>query len=96
MTNFDQVMNWLIMVAGIANAVIIAMQGFDLLKTKNSTGVSIKMFAFFIGFQAVFALNGYRLDDPWQMWGMILSIVSTCWVLFLTIRYRKPNNPNPS
>ncbi|GEM_PF-3975683 len=90
MSNFDQVMNALIMVAGLGNALIIALQGFDLLKTKNSTGVSVKMFSFFIGFQAVLAVNGWRLDDPWQMWGMIASIVSTSWVLFLVIRYRNP------
>ncbi|MBI4437967.1 hypothetical protein HY631_03395 [Candidatus Uhrbacteria bacterium] len=87
---FDQIMNGVIMVAGIGNAIIIAVQGLDLLKTRDSTGVSIKMFVFFIAFQAIFALNGWRLGDQWQMWGMILSIVSTIWVRSLTIRFRKP------
>lgn len=95
MPNFDQIMSLLVLLAGFMNAGMIAMQGLHLAKVKDSTGVLVKMFCSFVVFQAVFAINGWRLGDPWQMWGMIASIIVTVWVMYLAIRYRKPNrDPN--
>ncbi len=71
------------------NACIILMQAVHLYRTKKSDGVSIKMFAFFIAFQTIFAFNGWRLGDPLQMWGMVASVFSTSTVITLAVHYRR-------
>ena len=86
----NMIMDALVAIAGFVNAGIILMQAWDLFKRKKSEGVSIKMFSFFVVFQLIFAINGWRLGDPLQMWGMIVSMICTLIVIALAAHYRKP------
>ncbi len=92
----DQILKILVLLAGFLNAGMIAMQGFDLKRNPDSTGVSLKMFASFVVFQLIFALNGWRNGDVWQASGMAASMIATLWVISLVIRYRPKTPPPPT
>ncbi len=74
--------------AGVLNAGGIAAQAKKTLFEHDVSSMEPITWWMFLFIQTIYAANGYKHKDRWQMWGMILSAIPTSAILTMIYMWR--------
>jgi uncharacterized protein with PQ loop repeat len=76
---FAKKVHWsrIVWVAGLVNVVAMLPQTYQLLKTHETSGLSVTMLLIYFGVQVSFSLNGFFARDRMMTWCLGLSAIIT-------------------
>ena len=88
----NRVFGWLfastVLVAGLLNAGGIAAQAKKTIIEHDVSGMEPFTWWMFLFIQVVYAANGYKHQDRWQVWGMTLSAIPTTAIIIMIYSWR--------
>jgi uncharacterized protein with PQ loop repeat len=78
---------YIFMILMVVNALAMTPQIKELRKSKNSAGITPRMFWIYLVCQFGSMIEGIRVASPVLFWGMIAAMAFTIWTLALIYRY---------